>query len=270
MGREFASDMDGRGGLDAGEIERAPAQAPGMDAAPLPSFKRLPPHRRADHRHPESPGDLLPEPEPMPPRQAMRVPLPSRPRVPKPAWLEEPVRPPAPRRPPEPLHLTEAMRLTASVPTARRRQRRPWRAVALLLLGAALGAGAALALSDAAPEGGPIVASKYLTVLPPAPPAAPPPQIVYIEKWQIVSPEPRLLQPYEVLPPAMPAAPPPQIVMIERAAATAPPRRVAESKRPPALPARAEARARAPEPQAEQQDVAKELEQWLAGGSDRR
>jgi hypothetical protein len=107
-------------------------------------------------------------------------------------------------------------------------------------------------------------------VLPPALPAAPPPQIVYVDKWQIVSPEPRLLQPYEVLPPAMPMAPPPQIVMIERAAAPVSPRHVAESKRPPALPVRAEARAHAPEPQPEQHDVAKELEQWLSGGSDRR
>jgi hypothetical protein len=43
-----------------------------------------------------------------------------------------------------------------------------------------------------------------------------------------------------------------------------------ESKRPPTLPARSEQNARAPQPQPEQRDVAKELERWLSGTSDRR
>src|SRR5690348_17088817 len=138
MGREFASDMDDVGGLDAADIEGAPAPAPGMEAAALPAFKRLPPHRRADRRRSDVPDEPLPEPAPMPPRQVTRVPPPTRPPVPKPAWLEapEPVRTPAPQREPEPLHLTEAMRL-APVPRARRRWQRSWRVIALLLLGAA-------------------------------------------------------------------------------------------------------------------------------------
>ena len=87
MGREFAGgDMDDLGGLDAAEIERALAHAPEMDAASLPSFKRLPPHRRADHRRAESAGDPPAEAEPMRPRQAARVPTPT-PRVPRPAWM---------------------------------------------------------------------------------------------------------------------------------------------------------------------------------------
>jgi len=263
MGREFASgDMDDLGGLDAAEVERALAQAQEPDVASLPSFKRLPPHRRADQRRAESAGDPPPQAEPMPPQRAMRVPPPTRTRVPEPTWL----RAPAPRRVSEPLHLTEAMRLAAAMPPAHRRQRRSWRAIALPLLGAALGAVATLALSDAPPQSGTIVVTKYLTMLPLATPAAAPPQIIYVDRWRIVTPEPRLLQPYEVLPPAMPAAPPPQIVMIERASATVSPRQVVERKRP----LRAETTARAPEPRPEQHDVAKELEQWLSGASDRQ
>jgi hypothetical protein len=273
MGREFASgDMDDLGGLDAAELERALSQGDEMDPASLPSFKRLPQHRRADRRRAEIAGDPPVEPETIPPRHAMRVPPPTRPRVPEPAWLRvpEPARMPVPARVSEPLQLTEAMQLGVAMPPPRRQHRRPWRAAALLLLGAVLGAIGTLALSGTPPEGGTVVVSKYLAVLPPAAPAAPPPQIVYVDKWQIVAPEPRLLQPYEVLAPAMPAVPPPQIVMIERATAPVPPRRVVESKRPPTLPARSEQNARAPQPQPEQRDVAKELERWLSGTSDRR
>jgi hypothetical protein len=269
MGREFAGgDMDELGDLDAAELERALSQGEEMDAASLPSFKRLPQHRRADRRRAEIAGDPPAEAEPMQPRQAMQVPAPTRPRVPKPAWLDvpEPARMPAPARAPEPLHLTEAMRLAA--PPAHRRCRRPWRAAALLLLGGALGAAAALALSETTPEGDTIVVNKYLTVLPPAAPAAPPPQIVYVDRWQIVAPEPRLLQAYEVLAPAMPAVPPPQIILVERPA-TPSARHSAERKAPQTISTRPETRA-APAMQSQQPDVAKELEHWLSGSSDRR
>jgi hypothetical protein len=162
------------------------------------------------------------------------------------------------------------MRLAAAMPPMRRRQRRPWHAIALVLVGAALGAIAALALSDAPPEGDTVVATKYLTELPPAAPAAPPPQIIYVDRWHIVSPEPRQLQPYGVFAPALPMAPPPEIVMIERTTATVPARRLVAPKGPPPLPDRAAAKARLPQPQPAQRDVAKELERWLSGDSDRR
>jgi len=274
MARELASsDSDDLSGFDTAEIERATAHVPATDLTSLPSFKRLPPHRRADRGRPgsadEAPANAaLPqrrpamrEPEPAP----MRVPQPPQMPVPKPPWLD--MAEGAPMTAPLPLtrsmHLA-AMRMMGPMPP-RTRRRLPWRAAALLLVGSALGAAAALTLLDPPPDSGTVVASKYLTVLPAAAPAAPPPQIVYVDKWRIVSPEPRLLQPYEMLPPALPAAPPPQIVMIERATAPAPPRRIAESKRSPAVPPRAETKARPPEAQPEQGDVAKELERWLSG-----
>jgi hypothetical protein len=161
------------------------------------------------------------------------------------------------------------MRLAAAMPLAHRQRRRPWRAAALLLIGSALGAAAALALSDAPRENGYVVVTKDLAVLPPAAPAAPPPQIIYVDKWQIVAPEPRLLQPYEVLPPAMPVAPPPQIILVERAAPTSA-RRNTERKAPQTISTRPETRVQAPETHPQVPDVAKELERWLSGSSDRR
>src|SRR5690242_3365338 len=260
MGREFAGGvMDDLGGLDAAEIERTLSHAPEMDTASLPSFKRLPPHRRADRGRPGAADEPAANAELPQRRQPMRVPEPARMRVPKPAQMPVP-KPPWIETPESaPMPLTESMRVAAMrmmEPMPRTPRRRlPWRAAALLLAGSVLGAAAALALSDTPPERGTVVVSKYLTVLPPAAPAAPPPQIVYVDKWQIVTPDPRVLQAYEVLAPAMPAAPPPQIVMIERAAAPVPPRRVVERKPPPALPARPETKSHAPEPLAEQHDV---------------
>src|SRR6185437_12815325 len=256
MARELASsDSDDLSGFDTAEIERATAHVPATDLTSLPSFKRLPPHRRADRGRPgvadEPPANAaLPQRRP-----TMREPEPAPMRVPQPPQMPVPLT--------RSMHLA-AMRMMGPMPP-RTRRRLPWRAAALLLVGSALGAAAALTLPDPPPDSGTVVASKYLTVLPAAAPAAPPPQIVYVDKWRIVSPEPRLLQPYEMLPPALPAAPPPQIVMIERAAVPAPPRRIAESKRSPATPPRAETKARPAEAPPEQGDVAKELERWLSG-----
>lgn len=276
MGGEFASgELDDLGGLDAAEIERALSEVEEMELAALPSFKQLPPRRRIDRPGADIAGPPR-DPAPTNPRQQVRVPPPTRTRVPRPAWLPEPAQNSTPTRAPEPLQLTEAMRLAAPMVPAQRRRRLPWRAAVLLLIGAALGTGAALALS--APQANTsVVVSQYLASLPPAVPAAPPPQIVYVDKWQIVSPEPRRLAPYATFAPAMPVEPPSQIIIVDRPAAPSPPRRGAKATHTVAPRPAAQAQVQASDPHPaqsdtppSQQDVAKELERWFAGTADRR
>jgi len=159
------------------------------------------------------------------------------------------------------------MRMPEAVPTPHaplRRRWRPLRAAALLLVGSAIGAAATLATSTNPIESKYLSESKYLTVLPPAAPAAPPPQIIYVDKWRIVSPEPQLLQRYQVFAPAIPIAPPPKIIIIERAGKTLP-AAGAKPKAPETSPRLPEMRSQAPETRHQHGDVEKEIERWLSG-----
>jgi hypothetical protein len=161
---------------------------------------------------------------------------------------------------PEPLLMPEPEATPQTLP---RRRRRPWRAAALLLLGSAIGAAAVLATSTNPSESQYSLETKYLTVLPPAAPAAPPPQIIYVDKWRIVSPDPQLLPHYDVFAPAMPIEPPPQIVIVERTAKTvAVPS--AKPKKPDRTAPPQEMKPQAPEPRPQPEDVAKEIERWLS------
>ena len=254
MAGEFASVAGDVERLDESRTEDALSRAWDIDdAAALPSFKQLPQHRRADRGRAGAAGNPPVDPEPK--------------RVPKPPPLREPVRAPQPMgvpergRPAPPLLLDHPLPAIEPMPTRRRRWR-PLRAAALLLAGSVIGAAAAVATHTpeiSAPRdeiSAPHSEHTYLTVLPPFAPAPPPPQIVYVDKWQIVVPEPLLLQHYETLAPAMPIAPPPEIVIVERAdkAPTGP------GARPPLR----ETKAAHPETKPQQQDMATEIERWLS------
>jgi hypothetical protein len=255
MAGEFASVAGDVDRLDESPTEHAGSRAWDIDdAAALPSFKQLPQHRRADRGRAALAANLPVDPEPK--------------RVPKPPPLREPVRAPQPvgmperGRPAPPLLLDHPLPAIEPMRARRRRRWRPLRAAALLLAGSVIGAAAALATH--APEisaprdeiSAPHSENTYLTVLPPFAPAPPPPQIVYVDKWQIVVPEPLLLQRYETLAPAMPIAPPPEIVIVERAGKA--------PAVPGARPRLRETSAAHPETKPEQRDMATEIERWLS------
>lgn len=234
---------------DAGDIEDLTPTPPwgDEDAAAPPAFKPLPEHWRANSRQADWPRAT--------PWQGAQ-----------PGTIPRPLDP-APVRLPEP-----------EPPRVRRRRGRLVRGVALLLAGAAIGAAALhVAGGDPQADDRPAVAPRYYTTLPPAVPAAPPPEILYVDKWRIVAIDPPSLagsapatpatpksglKPLGMFAPAMPIAPPPRIVLLERVSQPLPGRkRAAPETKPASLSAPTPSQPVAP---GGQTDIVQEMKQWLS------
>lgn len=225
----------------------------GEDAASLPSFKPLPERSRADSRHADRPIAKPPE-RALPPLDL------------------------APFRVPDPLPPHRVLGLRWRI----------LRGLALLLVGS--GIGAALVYPASNDRG--TTEAKYYTVFPPAMPAVPPPEILYVDKWRMVAIDPFSLaeaakseQPAKVEPPqaatkavemfapAMPIAPPPEIILVERGSTRQrpvagmhppPPARLTPPPARLSVPATAE-----PKKPEDAGDVLEQINRWFAGANRR-